>query len=225
MVVEALVVSTTESKRANAQSGASPRTALLTAIERRAGKDEVASCLDALIQSPKPTSSNAPLSSRIDGKWELIWSIGDENFSPLLRLPPPLKPGSYQYVGSEAAREVGEGRIAQLLTGGVFGETKAWLSSGVVPVKGKEEDTLEIRPPFRLELETSPSKPRRLLVDAGSDADFRAVNARTTEAQRAPPNLYQQLYLEDNGPGSLRVSKIIEGDPVIVGAVLVHRKL
>jgi hypothetical protein len=65
-----------------------------------------------------------------------------------------------------------------------------------------------------------------LLVEtAGSDAEFRKWNARTSEAQAAPKNRYQQLYLERQGQGSLRISTITAGDPVIVGAVFVHEKL
>jgi hypothetical protein len=33
------------------------------------------------------------------------------------------------------------------------------------------------------------------------------------------------MYLENDGPGSLRVSSVIAGDPVIVGEIFVHRKL
>ena len=41
----------------------------------------------------------------------------------------------------------------------------------------------------------------------------------------APRNKYEQLYLEDFGTGSLRVSMIARGDPVIVGDMFVHQKL
>ena len=41
----------------------------------------------------------------------------------------------------------------------------------------------------------------------------------------APRNEYEQLYLEDFGTGSLRVSVITKGDPVIVGDMFVHQKL
>ena len=64
------------------------------------------------------------------------------------------------------------------------------------------------------------------LVEAGSDADFRAINARDSEAQAAPKNRYAQLYLETTGrPGDLRVSSVVSGDPVIVGAVFIHQRL
>ena len=56
-------------------------------------------------------------------------------------------------------------------------------------------------------------------------ADFRAANARTTEAQLAPKNEYEQLYLENYGRGSLRISVVAVGDPVIVGDMFVHQKL
>ena len=65
-----------------------------------------------------------------------------------------------------------------------------------------------------------------MLVEAGSDADFRAVNARTAEAQAAPKNRYAQQYLDVSGqPGDLRVSEVVSGDPVIVGCKFVHVRL
>jgi hypothetical protein len=212
------------------------RQSLFKAINSGANDATVLQCLDDLLLlrtsndkatlSPDvvtTTSTSKPLLDRLDGRWKLIWSFNDQ-VSPLLKLPRPFKPTSYQYAGSAAAPIVGEGRIAQMLTDGVLGTSKAWLSSGIV-VRDEHESMLEIRPPFRLELETNSQQPRKVLVDAGSDADFRAVNARTADAQRAPPNLYQQVYVEDDGPGSLRVSKIVDGDPVIVGATLIHIKL
>ena len=67
---------------------------------------------------------------------------------------------------------------------------------------------------------------RKLLVEAGSDADFRAVNARSAEAQAAPKNRYAQQYLETSGaPGDLRVSEVVSGDPVIVGYRFVHQRI
>ena len=68
-------------------------------------------------------------------------------------------------------------------------------------------------------------KEKRTIVESESDADFRRVNARSDEAQMAPRKEYMQLYLEDFGPGSLRVSVITRGDPVIVGDMFVHQKL
>ena len=53
-------------------------------------------------------------------------------------------------------------------------------------------------------------------------ADFRKVNA---QAQAAGANLSQQVFIDRDGAGSLRVSKIIAGDPVLVGAVFVHQKM
>jgi hypothetical protein len=86
---------------------------------------------------------------------------------------------------------------------------------------------LEIQPPFRFELggRYGTGVPKKMIVEAGSDAEFRKVNARTKEAQAAGKNQYQQMYLENDGPGSLRVSSVIAGDPVIVGEIFVHRKL
>jgi hypothetical protein len=157
----------------------------------------------------------------------------------LLKLPYPLRPDSYQYFGSFAENEVGAGRAAQGLVGGVVGaafgkNAELWLSSGVVS-SASSPSTLVIYPPFRLQLGTIPGRgstedrgvggEKRTIVESESDADFRKVNARSVEAQVAPRNEYEQLYLEDFGTGSLRVSVITKGDPVIVGDMFVHQKL
>ena len=199
---------------------------LLQAIAARASDDQVISIIQGL-KDPSE-GKGATLSQALDGQWELIWSYKAEAFSPLLKLPKPFKPDSYQYFGPIADAEVGKGRIAQGLTGGLLlGEQHVWLSSGAIPLVDTDPSVLEIQPPFRLQLggRAGSGKPKQTLVDSGSDADFRKVNARTKEAQEAGKNLYQQMYLENNGPGSLRVSGVIAGDPVLVGELFVHRKL
>ena len=115
------------------------------------------------------------------------------------------------------------------------------LSSGLVPAASGGGNVLEIQPPFRFEAvwnDATLRRPGRLskgvakggarwkLVDSGSDADFRALNARDEDAQAAGRNMYKQRYLDNTGePGDLRVSEIISGDPVIVGVVFIHRRL
>lgn len=86
---------------------------------------------------------------------------------------------------------------------------------------------LDILPPFRFEVggRYGTGIPKNRVVEAGSDAEFRKLNARTSDAQAAPKNSYKQLYLEREGKGSIRISTITDGDPVIVGAIFVHRKL
>lgn len=218
LTAASLVAASTLPSPAKAADTAVPeRDALLQAIASKSNDEIVLKCIDDLVKVTT-SSSTASLTDRIDGNWKLIWSVKDDKFSPLLQLPPPLKPTSYQLAGSAATPQVGEGRIAQMLEGGILGPNQAWLSSGIVEYS---KDLLQIQPPFRFEMETPFSSKRIQLVDAGSDADFRAANVRTQEAQQAPPNLYQQLYVEDG----LRISKIVEGDPVIVGATFVHIKL
>ncbi|CAB9503873.1 expressed unknown protein [Seminavis robusta] len=200
------------------------RAQLLDAISRKASDEEMFSIIEGL-QDPSG-GKGAALSNWLEGEWELIWSYKAEAFSPLLKLPKPLRPESFQYFGSTAASEVGDGRIAQGLTGGVLGQSQLWLSSGSTPLS-EDPSILEIQPPFRFELggRIGTGKPKKTLVDAGSDADFRDINARDKQAQAAPKNQYKQIFLEDKGPGSLRVSSVISGDPVIVGIVFVHRKV
>ena len=218
--------------------GDEEKVALLQAIKDKAGEEEILQCIDRLIMAATRIPSQPQqlrLLERIDGEWTLLWSRGAQQFSPLLQLPPPLTPTSYQLVGSAATPIVGSDRIAQVLTSGILGPTQLYLSSGIVEYNNKEgkddnmdvvdssSSILQIRPPFRFQIgwpSSSSSSSLFTLIDSDSDADFRALNARTEEAQGAPPNLYQQLYVDDQ----LRISKIIQGDPVIVGATFVHVK-
>jgi hypothetical protein len=200
------------------------RDQLLHAIARKASDEEIIKLIGNL-KDPSG-GKGAILPEWLDGEWELVWSYKAEAFSPLLKLPKPLRPDSYQYFGKAATSEVGEGRISQGLTGGILGRKQFWLSSGAIPLES-DPSILEIQPPFRFQVggRYGTGEPKKTVVEAGSDAEFRKVNARTQEEQLAGKNQYQQMYLENNGPGSLRVSGVIAGDPVIVGLLFVHRKI
>ena len=175
------------------------------------------------------TTDSASYASGLDGEWKLLW-YNKSDFSPLLKLPSPFRPDSYQYFGTIAEQEVGEGRVAQGLTSGILSALEPlkelWLSSGAVGQEG-HPSTLEIFPPFRFQLGELPGSTteKQTIVESESDADFRGANGRTVEAQLAPKNEYEQLYLENLGSGSLRVSMVTKGDPVIVGDMFVHQKL
>ena len=227
----------------SSSSFAERRDALLAAISAESNDDVIARAIEDIVPfGPflKSSSSSSSYESALDGSWKLLW-YNKSDFSPLLKLPYPLRPDSYQYFGSFAENEVGAGRAAQGLVGGVVGaafgkNAELWLSSGVVS-SASSPSTLVIYPPFRLQLGTIPGRgstedrgagvggEKRTIVESESDADFRKVNARSVEAQVAPRNEYEQLYLEEFGTGSLRVSVIIKGDPVIVGDMFVHQKL
>jgi hypothetical protein len=189
-------------------------------------EEEILAAIENLVPLDPSKKKGASLTDDLEGEWELLWSAKAEAFSPLLKLPKPFKPDSFQYLGKAAAGEVGPNRVAQGLTGGILGQTQLWLSSGVRP-SPSDDSVLDILPPFRFEVggRYKAGTPKKRLVEAGSDAEFRKLNARTTEAQEAPKNSYQQLYLEREGKGSLRISTITAGDPVIVGAIFVHQKL
>jgi hypothetical protein len=188
---------------------------------------DVLALIDELVQYDPTKGKGATYESDLNGEWKLLWSAKAEAFSPLLKLPPPFTPMSYQYLGDAAASEVGSGRVAQGLTGGaLLRSNQLWLSSGVRP-SIDDPSVLEILPPFRFELggPYQSGRPKKQIVEAGSDAEFRKYNARTVEAQAAPKNSYKQLYLEQIGKGSIRISTITEGDPVIVGAIFIHEKM
>ncbi len=207
------------------------RDALLQAITSKSSDEIVTQAIQNLIPlNPLKSSSPSEYSNALDGEWKLLW-YNKSDFSPLLKLPSPLRPDSYQYFGKIAEEEVGEGRVAQGLVGGVVAlsggpKKELWLSSGAVASKN-DPSVLEIYPPFRFQLGETPgsSTPKSTIVESESDADFRAANARTVEAQQAPKNEYEQVYLENYGSGSLRVSVITKGDPVIVGDMFVHQKV
>mmetsp|Transcript_1866 Transcript_1866/g.3700 ORF Transcript_1866/g.3700 Transcript_1866/m.3700 type:complete len:300 (-) Transcript_1866:63-962(-) len=218
--------------------GPPERQALLRAIISKAS-DAVVADLIASLEPLDPSKGSGAAAPELGGTWELIYSVNAEAFSPLLNLPAPIRPTSLQLLGEDAEREVGDGRVAQVLNF-PFIPLSLVLSSGAIPVKNKLT-TLEIFPPFRLEVvwgDDTLRKPGRLangrakggsriqLVESGSDADFRALNARDEEAQAAGRNMYKQRYLEVTGqPGDLRVSEVVSGDPVIVGEVFVHRRM
>lgn len=203
---------------APASASADPRSALLTAIASDKG---VEAAIEALVPLD-PSGGRAATSAELSGEWQLLWSANAAAFSPLLQLPAPIRPTSLQLLGDAAERAgFGEGRVAQLLQLPL--SARLDLSSGVRPA-ADDASVLEIFPPFRFEVAIAGA--RRTLVDAGSDAEFRALNARTTEAQAAPRNRYQQRYLETTGrAGDLRISTVVSGDPVIVGSVFVHRRV
>ena len=197
---------------------------LLRLIEIDAEEAAVLDAIDALSRLDPSNGKAAMMPDALAGQWELIWSAGTAKFSPLLALPRPIRPSSVQLLGDEATAmaKLGAGRVGNKLN---LPGVSLLLSSGVAPLE-REPATLEISPPFRLEVEVPLLGVRKLLVEAGSDAEFRAINARDSEAQAAPRNRYVQSYLETSGaPGDLRVSTVASGDPVIVGTVFVHRRL
>lgn len=233
-----VVVPTPSCAEAGSVEGSPERQALLRAIASMAPDEEVIRLISKL-EPLDPSRSKAATAAELDGTWELVYSLNASAFSPLLNLPRPIRPTSLQLIGEDAAREVGEGRLAQALCW-KFVPVSFLLSSGIVPV-ASSGNVLEIQPPFRLEVVWSDDtlrRPGRLakglarggarwkLVDSGSDADFRALNARDEEAQAAGRNMYEISYLDTTGQaGDVRISRVVAGDPVIVGALFIHKRL
>jgi len=231
-----VVVPTPSCAEAGSVEGSPERQALLRAIASMAPDEEVIRLISKL-EPLDPSRSKAATAAELDGTWELVYSLNASAFSPLLNLPRPIRPTRLQLIWDDAAREVGgQGRIVQKLA---FPFLSLVLSSGIVPVASG--NVLEIQPPFRLEVVWSDDtlrRPGRLakglarggarwkLVDSGSDADFRALNARDEEAQAAGRNMYEISYLDTTGQaGDVRISRVVAGDPVIVGALFIHKRL
>lgn len=167
----------------------------------------------AALESLDPSDGKAALSENLGGTWELIYSIDAESFSPLLNLPKPIRPTSLQLIGEDAASVVGPGRIAQVLNFPIL--PLSFILSSATAVVDADSSVLEIFPPFRFDVKFGGIKTQ--VIQSGSDADFRALNGRSSQAQAAGRNIYKQRYLETSGErGDLRISEVIAGDPVIV---------
>eukprot|EP01083_Nonionella_stella_P039202 106616_1 len=82
------------------------RNALLQKILSKASDDEVESAIKNL-ELLDPSKGNAASVDELGGRWELIYSVNAEAFSPLLNLPEPIRPRSLQLIGEEAAGVVG----------------------------------------------------------------------------------------------------------------------
>jgi len=194
---------------------------LMAKISEQASDENIAAAI-AKLEILDPSGGKAATSDQLGGTWELIYSVNAEAFSPLLNLPTPIRPTSLQLIGESATPVVGEGRIAQILNFPLV-PLSFILSSGAVPY-ASDSSIIEIFPPFRFDVKLGGAK--KQVVEAGNDADFRALNVRTAEAQAAGRNLYKQRYLENTGmKGDLRISEVIAGDPVLVGVLFVHRRI
>jgi hypothetical protein len=201
--------------------GPPERIELLKKIGGKSTDKEVEAAI-AELEKLDPSCGKAAVSDQLGGTWELIYCVNAEAFSPLLNLPKLIRPTSFQLVGDDAVPVVGSGRIAQLLNFPIL-PLALILSSGTEPVNS-DSSVLEIFPPFRLEAKFGGFKTQ--IVESGSDADFRALNARTEEAQNAGRNMYKQRYLETTGrKGDLRISEVVAGDPVLVGEIFIHRRI
>ena len=128
------------------------RTKLLQLIQsNKASEAEVLAAIEKLVPYDPSKKAAATFKDDLSGEWKLLWSAKAEAFSPLLKLPKPFKPDSFQYLGQASASEVGPDRVAQGLTGGaLLGTSQLWLSSGV-QTASDDPSVLEIYPPFRFE--------------------------------------------------------------------------
>ena len=197
------------------------REGLLRAIAEGQSDEAVLAWCDQLIPFDPSGGKGASVGS-LGGSWRLLWTKDEAPAAAQLLRKAFHQPVSTQLLGAEAAALVGEGRVAQLLD--VAGLVHFELSSGATP-DGDDPSVLNILPPFRFSASFAGGSPINL-ANADSDADFRAVNARSEEARKAPRNRYTQQYLETSGhSGDIRVSRITEGDPAIVGNVYVHQRL
>lgn len=184
------------------------RDAVIAAVNSGASQETVEKLLEALVAEDPSGGRGADAS----GAWRLLWSARTSRFSPLLGLPGPIRPKSEQFLP--------EGGIQNTLSRGLLGPAEFVLSAGA---RKAEADTIEITPPFSFDINVAGQTYQ--ILKAGSDAEFRRTQARSLDEQLAPRNRYKQLYLDTSGKkGDLRVSKVISGDPVVVGATFIHSR-
>ncbi len=73
------------------------RDAVLTAISQNSSDEIILSAIRNLIPlNPLKSSPSSTYRDALDGTWQLVYTSGYST-SPLLKLPPPLRPDSYQY--------------------------------------------------------------------------------------------------------------------------------
>lgn len=218
--------------KGRAEEGGDARTAVLRAIERGNGAEEVEALVEKLVETGDPSGGKAAstVDGTLAGEWRLLWASGAAEPQRIQAALGPIAPTSSQLIGAPAASLAQRGKVGacQVLTffgGGV----RVVLAAGAVPTPSGAKDTLEIQPPFSLDLLVGGRKLAG--AEFSSDADFRTngvtpFNKRDEEAIAAPRNQYTQLFVENSGqPGDVRVSRVTAGDPVVVGTTYVHVRM
>ena len=140
-----------------------------------------------------PSRGKAALAPELAGEWRLLWSAKTEAFSPLLALPRPVRPASFQLLGDSAAREVGSGRVAQVLK---WGAVEQVLSPGVEAAPD-DASVLEIYPPFRLELGVRGLGKLKLILQRAGDDSMDLPTAHTCFNMLTMPEYGSRAKLRD----------------------------
>lgn len=191
-------------------SAAAARDALLLAIATGAGVERA---IEELVPFD-PARGRGARASELQGTWKLLWSSADAEVSRVLRaVPGPILPTSMQLLGD---RKIGEGRAANVLD--FFGHAvRVELSSSALPSQD-DQSSIVIGPPFRLALLAGG---QRVVLGAEEDE-----TSDTTPLLGNQPSIFRQRYLETSGlPGDLRISRVVSGDPVVLGSAFVHQRL
>lgn len=195
---------------AEGEGAAGARMALLRAIDAGVGVEEA---VEALVPFD-PAEGRGARVAELSGTWRLLWSSSEAEVSRVLRvLPGPLLPTSMQLIGD---RNIGDGRAANVLDffGGV---ARMELSSSAVP-SSSDQSSIVIGPPFRLALLAG-----GLRLPLGAEED---ELSDTTPLLGNQQSIFRQRYLEMSGaPGDLRISRVVSGDPAVVGSAFVHQRL
>ena len=83
--------------------------------------------------------------------------------------------------------------------------------------------SLHTGPPFIFELLVGKDVDKAFSIPLGSES---SVNSDESALLGSQLNTFTQLYLESSGQaGDIRVSKVTEGDPVVIGSTFVHVRL
>uniref|UniRef100_A0A061RTJ7 Plastid lipid-associated protein/fibrillin conserved domain-containing protein n=1 Tax=Tetraselmis sp. GSL018 TaxID=582737 RepID=A0A061RTJ7_9CHLO len=193
----------------------STRQQLLDCIASGSDYDEVEAAIRRLTPfnpSPQPAQSEI-----LQGNWKLLWSSQTAEVTKATKnLPLPFT--SMQLIGPGGGRgepggELPQGRAANIIKV-LGGAVTLKLSSAADPSSGDPSSVI-IGPPFRLELLVGGrSIPLQQEETVGSD---------TSPVLGSQRNVFTQEYVEGTGrPGDLRISRVTEGDPAVVGSAFVH---
>mmetsp|Transcript_16685 Transcript_16685/g.23007 ORF Transcript_16685/g.23007 Transcript_16685/m.23007 type:complete len:275 (-) Transcript_16685:90-914(-) len=187
-------------------SQAEARQQLLETISSGGDSKEVQLAIDNLVPF-NPTNEPAR-SPKLEGEWRLLWSSDVAEVTKATKdFPLPFQ--SIQLIGPGGGME--EGRAANLIR--VFGGfITLKLSSSAVPDPANSS-AVTIGPPFRLGLLVGD---KYFPIQENDGAERKDILGNEF-------NEFSQLYFEDSGkPGDLRVSKVTNGDPIVIGSEFVH---
>ena len=204
-------------EEASGTTRAELRRDLLAAIE---DGGDVGAAIEALAGYSPVRGAAAVAPEVLEGTWRLLWASAGAEVSRATRgLSLPVT--SLQLIGEGGGVEAGRAANVLDLFGGAV---RLKLSSSAVPLSGGKNVVL-IGPPFRLELLLPGGRRVPIGAEETGDSDTSPILGNET-------NEFAQVYVENEqvfdgryastALGDIRCSKVISGDPTVVGSTFVH---